>query len=368
MALVVVLAGGGTGGHIFPALALAEAIRKREPDAHVRFVGTARGLETRYVPAAGYALELVPSAAVTGRGVARGLLGLLVLARGTLGARRLLRDLDADLVIGVGGYASVPAVAAALTLGIPTALLEPNARPGRSNILLGRYARRVFVAFEDAVPFFPAGRALLTGRPVRAMPRALGRGNGGKLRLVVTGGSQGARAINRAVCAVLPRLVSIPGLEITHQTGAADLDETRAAYAAAGVHADVAAFFDDLPARFARAHLVVSRAGGTVAELCHVGVGSILVPYPFAADDHQLANARELERAGACVVVPDAELGGRFEGELIGLLIDAPRRTRMGEAALARAKPHAAEEIWAHCRTLLDLDTKSRAADRGGAR
>jgi UDP-N-acetylglucosamine--N-acetylmuramyl-(pentapeptide) pyrophosphoryl-undecaprenol N-acetylglucosamine transferase len=353
MALVVVLAGGGTGGHIFPALALAEAIRKREPEAHVRFVGTARGLETRYVPTAGYALDLVPSAAVTGRGVVRGLLGLLVLARGTLRARRLLRDLDADLVIGVGGYASVPAVAAALTLGIPTALLEPNARPGRSNRLLGRYAKRIFVAFEDAIPFFPSGRALLTGRPVRAMPRAMGRGNGGKLRLVVTGGSQGARAINRAVCAALPRLASVAGLEITHQTGAADLEECRAAYEAAGVHAELAAFFDDLPTRLARADLVVARAGSTVSELCQAGVASVLVPYPFAADDHQLANARELERAGACVVVPDAELGARFEAELLALLGDRERRTRMGESALRRAKPHAAEEIWAHCRSLL---------------
>jgi len=359
MALVVVLAGGGTGGHIFPALALAEAIRKREPDAHVRFVGTARGLETRYVPTAGYALDLVPSAAVTGRGVGRGLLGLLVLARGTLRARRLLRDLDADLVIGVGGYASVPAVAAALTLGIPTALLEPNARPGRSNRVLGRYAKRVFVAFEDAIPFFPPGRALLTGRPVRAMPRCLGK-NGGKIRVVVTGGSQGARAINRAVCAALPRLVAIPGLEITHQTGAADLEETRTAYALTGVHGDVAPFFDDLPARLARADLVVARAGSTVAELCQAGVASILVPYPFAADDHQLANAREIQRAGACVVVPDSELPERFERELIALLQDAPRRTRMGEAALARAKPHAAEEIWAQCRGLLGLPGGSR--------
>jgi UDP-N-acetylglucosamine--N-acetylmuramyl-(pentapeptide) pyrophosphoryl-undecaprenol N-acetylglucosamine transferase len=354
MALVVVLAGGGTGGHIFPALALAEAIRKREPDAHVRFVGTERGLEARVVPSAGYALDLVPSAQVAGKGVARGLLGLVVLARGALRARRLLRDLRADLVIGVGGYASVPAVAAALSLGIPTTLLEPNARPGRSNILLGRFAKRVFVAFEDAIPYFPAGRALLTGRPVRAMPRALGRGNGGKVRLVITGGSQGARGINRAVCAALPRLRAIPGLEITHQTGAPDLDETRAAYAASGVTAEVAAFFDDLPARFARAHLVVSRAGGTIAELCHVGVGSILIPLPTAADDHQLANARELARAGAAVVVQqNAEFESRFESELVGLLLDEPRRARMGEAALARAKPQAAEEIWAHCRALL---------------
>lgn len=360
MALVVVLAGGGTGGHIFPALALAEAIRKREPDAHVRFVGTTRGLETRYVPAAGYALDLVPSAAVTGRGLRRGVAGLFALARGIVQARRLLHDLEADLVIGVGGYASVPAVAAAVLLRIPTVLLEPNARPGRSNRVLGRFAKRAFVAFDDAVAYFPPGVAEVTGRPVRAMPRALGRGNGGRIRLLVTGGSQGARALNRAICAALPRLAAIEGLEITHQTGPADLEETRTAYAANNASGEVAAFFDDLPARIARADLVVARAGSTVAELCQAGVASLLVPYPYAADDHQMANARELERAGACAVVPEAELGVRFEAELVALLRDPARRARMGEAALRRARPNAADDIWTRCRQVLGMHGASR--------
>ncbi len=353
MALAVVLAGGGTGGHIFPALALAEAIRKAEPDSNVRFVGTARGLETRYVPAAGYPLDLVPSAQVTGRGIARGLAGMLTGIRGIAVARAQLRAQGADLVIGVGGYASVGAVAAALTLGIPTVLLEPNARPGRANRLLGRFARRVFVAFEDAIPFFPAGRAVLTGRPVRALPRAGLRAQDGVTRLLITGASQGARSVNRAIAAALPRLAEIPGLEITHQTGAAGLDETRAAYQGAAVRADVAAFFDDLPERMARADLVVARSGGTVAEICVAGVASVLVPYPFAADDHQMANARELERAGACVVVPDADAGEKLGAEVSALLRDPARRARMAEAALRRARPDAARDIWRLCTELV---------------
>ncbi|HTO70478.1 MAG TPA: undecaprenyldiphospho-muramoylpentapeptide beta-N-acetylglucosaminyltransferase [Myxococcota bacterium] len=353
MALAIVLAGGGTGGHIFPALALAEAIRKAEPDAQVRFVGTARGLETKYVPAAGYPLDLVPSAQVTGRGLLRGLGGMLTALRGIGVARAQLRARRADLVIGVGGYASVGAVAAALTLGIPTVLLEPNALPGRANRLLGRFARRVFVSFEDAMPYFPAGRAVLTGRPVRALPRAGARANDGVTRLVITGGSQGARSVNRAIAAALPRLAQIPGLAIAHQTGARDFEETQAAYASAGVRAEVAAFFDDMPERIAHADLVVARSGGTVAEICAAGVASVLVPYPFAADDHQMANARELERAGACAVVSDDQAQLRLGSLVVELLRDPAKRARMAEAALRRARPHAARDIWANCAELL---------------
>ena len=365
MALAVVLAGGGTGGHIFPALALAEAIRKAEPDASVRFVGTARGLETKYVPAAGYPLDLVPSAQVTGRGLARGLAGMVTGLRGIWIARAQLRAQRADLVIGVGGYASVGAVAAAVTLGIPTALLEPNAKPGRANRLLGRFAKRVFVAFEDAIPFFPPGRAVLTGRPVRALPRAA-RADDGVTRLLITGASQGARSVNRAICAALPRLAEIPRLEITHQTGAAGLDETRAAYQGTSLRADVAAFFDDLPERMARADLVVARSGGTVAEICVAGVASVLVPYPFAADDHQMANARELERAGACVVVPDAEAHALLGDAVVALLRDPARRARMAEAALRRARPDAARDIWRLCAELIAPERARRASDGRG--
>ncbi len=362
MALSVVLAGGGTGGHIFPALALADAIRAREPGARLRFIGTERGQETKLVPAAGYELELVPSTQILGRNPLRAAAGLLTVARGAWRARGLLREVAADLVIGVGGYASVPAVAAASLLGIPIVLLEPNARPGRANRLLGRVARRVFVQFEDAMAFFPDGLSELSGYPVREMPGRTGSTKDGGLELLVMGGSQGARSINRAINAALPRLAELDGFSIVHQTGALDLDEVRAAYAQAGLEAEIAPFFDDLHERMLRADLVVARAGAsTVAELCAAGVASILVPYPHAADDHQMANARELERDGAAVVIPDAEVSTRLADEITRLAADAEMRGRMAEAMAARGRPDAAGRIWSSCKMLLqELSGRSR--------
>ncbi len=354
MALSVVLAGGGTGGHIVPALALAETIRKQEPSARLCIVGTELGLETTLVPAAGFDLELVASRQLLGRGPLAQAAAIFAVARGTFQARALLRRVRADLVIGVGGYASVPTVLAARTLSVPSALLEPNAHPGRANRLLARFARAVFVQFEDAIAWFPAGRALLVGYPVREMPRSRGESADGRLQLVITGGSQGARSLNRAVCAALPRLPT-ERLRITHQTGAAHLDEVRAAYGLAGVEAEVAPFFVDLHERMARSDLLLARSGAsTCAEICAVGLASILVPYPYAADDHQSANARELERAGAAVWIPDAELETRLVSELTALVEDDARRARMARAALGRAQPDAALRIWATCAAWLE--------------
>jgi UDP-N-acetylglucosamine--N-acetylmuramyl-(pentapeptide) pyrophosphoryl-undecaprenol N-acetylglucosamine transferase len=350
MALVVVLAGGGSAGHVVPALALAEAILKADPETRVHFIGTPGGQEERLVPAAGHPLDVVPSRPVLGRSPLRMLGALVALVRGVWVARRLLRRMDAQLVIGAGGYASVPAVLAAVSCRIPTALLEPNARPGRANVLLGRFARRVCVQFEDARPWFPPGRALRLGFPVREIPRS--NGGTGELRVLVMGGSQGARTINRAWIAGLERLAGLRGLRITHQTGKLDYDEVRAAYEAAQLEADVAAFYDDMPSRLARTDLLVARAGAsTIAELCMAGVASILVPLPLA-DDHQLANARELERAGACVVVRNDQAAELLIDEVGRLCGDTVTRDRMAEAAAARAQPDAAARIWRSCREL----------------
>lgn len=352
MALVVVLAGGGSAGHVVPALALAEAILKADPETRLHFIGTPGGQEERLVPAAGHALEVVPSRPVIGRGPLRMLGAVFALARGVWVARGLLRRMGAQLVIGSGGFASVPAVLAAASCGIPTALIEPNARPGRANRLLGRFARRVCVQFEDALPWFPAGRAQRLGFPVREIPRSNGSSDG-RLRVLVMGGSQGARAINRAWIAGLPRLRELGGLEITHQTGALDHDEVRAAYAEAGVEADLAAFYDDMPTRLARADLAVARAGAsTIAELCMAGVAAVLVPLPLA-DDHQLANARELERAGACVVVRNDQAPERLIDAVLRLCGDVAARERMARAAASRAQPDAAARIWQSCRELV---------------
>jgi UDP-N-acetylglucosamine--N-acetylmuramyl-(pentapeptide) pyrophosphoryl-undecaprenol N-acetylglucosamine transferase len=348
--MTVVLAGGGTGGHVFPALALAETIRKREPEAQVRFVGTERGLEARIVRAAGYPLDLVPSRPVLGRGPAAKLGALWAIGRGAIAARRVLQRLRADVVLGMGGYASVPTVLAALWLGVPVGLLEPNARPGRANRWLGRFVRSVFVQFEEAEPWFPRGRARRTGLPVREVPRGARGPASGAVSLLVFGGSQGARSLNRALSGALDRLGERDGFRITHQTGEADLEDVRSAYAAAGVPAEIAPFFDDLTDRLGAADLVVSRAGAsTVAEICRAGVASVLVPYPYAADDHQMANARALERAGACRVVRDADVASELAPTIRDLARDPGALRRMGEAAARLAAPDAAERIWDAC-------------------
>jgi UDP-N-acetylglucosamine--N-acetylmuramyl-(pentapeptide) pyrophosphoryl-undecaprenol N-acetylglucosamine transferase len=353
MALVVVLAGGGTGGHIFPAIALADTIRKHQPDIQVHFIGTHRELEVTHVRAAGYRLESVPSRPVLGLGPLAALGSVFTLLRGVIAASAILRRLGVSLVIGIGGYASVPTVTAAALSRIPTALLEPNARPGRANRLLARFARALFVQFEEAFNYFPRDRTHLFGFPVRPIPQARRPSDGDQLvRLLVLGGSQGAHSINQAVTAMLDQLSEHQGLRVTHQTGSADYQEVQAAYQQSGVRAEIAPFFDDVLERLTQAALVVSRAGAsTVAELCVSGTPSILVPYPFAADDHQMANACELERVGASVVIPDAQLGERLASEIRALAQDAGRRRRMADAALKRAMPDAAERIWDMCRS-----------------
>jgi UDP-N-acetylglucosamine--N-acetylmuramyl-(pentapeptide) pyrophosphoryl-undecaprenol N-acetylglucosamine transferase len=348
MAVTVVLAGGGTGGHVFPALALADAIHAASPRVAIRFVGTARGLETRVVRAAGWPLDTVASRPVLGRGLREQVGALYALARGIGQSLALLRRVRADLVIGVGGYASAPAVLAAVLLRIPTALVNVDARPGLANRLLGRFARAVFLQFEETAAYFPPGRSLVVGVPIRAIPQAK-PGDPSQVRLLVFGGSQGSRVLNRAIAGALDQLGARDGFRITHQTGPSELEEVRAAYARAGVSAEIAPFFDDLPERIANADLVVARAGAvTCAELCLAGVASVLVPLPIA-QNHQMANARALEAAGACVVVPDAEAPARLATEIRNLARDPAARRRIAENAARRGRRDAAARIWAHC-------------------
>ncbi|MEE8557345.1 MAG: undecaprenyldiphospho-muramoylpentapeptide beta-N-acetylglucosaminyltransferase [Myxococcota bacterium] len=350
MAVTVVLAGGGTGGHVFPALALAEGIRKEEPSARVRFFGTEQGLEHRLVPQAGYEIDFVPSGPIAGKGPIGRLRGLASIARGTVMARGRLRHLDADLVVGVGGYASVPAVAAAASLGIPTALLEPNARAGRANRLLGRVARAIFVQFEEAASAFPSHKVHRVGAPVRTIPEHKPNASAQEVELLILGGSQGSRSINRSIVGALGELSEENRFRITHQTGERHLEEVRDAYRTAGVSAEVVPFLEDVPERLSRADLVVARSGAsTVSELCAAGVPSILVPYPFATDDHQMANARALSRVGAAVVVPDTVAPERLASEIRALALDVERRRAMGRAARQLASPDAARQIWRIC-------------------
>ncbi|HEY0840651.1 MAG TPA: undecaprenyldiphospho-muramoylpentapeptide beta-N-acetylglucosaminyltransferase, partial [Vulgatibacter sp.] len=268
----VVIAGGGTGGHLFPGIALAEEVVTRHPSNEVLFVGTARGLEARVVPQRGFPLELIDVTGVKGKGIGGLVGGLLKLPRAIVHCMRILRDSRADVVVGVGGYASFPMVVAAFLRGIPTAIQEQNALPGLTNRLLGRVADAVFIAFDEAARFFPARKTQNVGNPIRKalMENFLRpQERHERFRLLIFGGSQGAHAINVAATEAAALLAPMRDrLRILHQTGAADRQEVQAAYDAAGFDAEVVEFIDEMSQAYARSDLVICRAGATtLAEL-----------------------------------------------------------------------------------------------------
>jgi len=335
-ALRVLVMAGGTGGHVFPALAVAE--RLREQGAQVEWLGTRGGMEARLVPRRGFAFHALGVAGLRGRGAAGWLLAPLRVAAATWAALRLLARLRPAVVLGMGGYASGPGGLAAWLARRALVVHEQNAVPGLTNRILARLADRVLEAFPGSFP--PAARAEHTGNPVRAEIAALAepgqraRAPGAPLRLLVLGGSQGARALNEVVPAALGALAGRLAVEVRHQAGERTLAAARAAYARAGLAVEPLAFIDDMAASYGWADLAVCRAGAmTVAELAAAGVASVLVPFPHAVDDHQSANARHLSRAGAALLVPEAELA---PARLAALLEDlAGARERL--LAMARA-------------------------------
>lgn len=349
--MLFVMAGGGTGGHVVPLLAVARELRAM--GCSCLFIGTREGIESRLAPQEGFPLEWIPAAGFQRAGLRGRLSAAWRLPRALWRCLRLMRSLDPAAVLSMGGYVAAAPVAAAVLGRVPVVLMEPNAVPGLANRLAARFAAAALLGFEDALPWFPPGKAEVAGVPVREgffgvrwqPPRDV-------LRLLVTGGSRGSRALNRALLDSLPHFRE-SGLRvgITLQAGAAWADELGAALAGSGVDARAAAFLDDMPAAYAQAHLVVSRAGaGAVAELAAAGMPSILVPFPFAADDHQRRNAEAMRRAGAAVMLEESGLTGRSLFETVARLAGAPAELeRMSRAARALARPgaarHAAETL-----------------------
>lgn len=351
----VLFVAGGTGGHVFPALSLARALLRQKPGATIAFVGTPRGMETELVPAAGFTLKLMNVEGVKGKGTLQRLKSVLLVPRAILQANRILADFAPDAVVGIGGYASGPVLFLAATKGILTAILEPNAVPGFSNRALGRFVRRIFVAFPIAQLWFGKDKAKFTGNPIReeilaVQPPTFGAPN---LRVLVFGGSQGAHRINQAVCDML-RLMGPEAKRFSfiHQTGKSDVDPVREAYRKQGVDADVRAFIDDMAAAYAASDLVIARSGSSVLEIAACGRPSILVPYPYAADDHQLANARVLEQKGAAIVIDDRELSGEKLWNALRGILGADERRAMGARALELRRADAATDI---VRDVVDL-------------
>jgi UDP-N-acetylglucosamine--N-acetylmuramyl-(pentapeptide) pyrophosphoryl-undecaprenol N-acetylglucosamine transferase len=347
----VLIAGGGTGGHVFPGIALAEEVVGRHPENDAVFVGTARGLEATVVPAAGYPIELIEVKGLKGKGLAGAAGNLALVPLALLRSMAILRKWRPDVVIGVGGYASGPVVLAARLLGIPTAVQEQNAAAGLTNRILGRIVRTVFTAFPEAARSFPRRKVLQLGNPIRrglldnfmrpTTPHD-------RPHLLVFGGSQGAHALNMRLVEALPHLADLKDrLTITHQTGVKDREAVEKGYAATGFAPDVREFITDMSAAYAKADLVVCRAGATtLAELTVCQKPSILVPFPFAADNHQVVNARSLVEAGAAVMIEERELTGeRLAGEIRAILTDDPRRKQMARAASRLGAPQAAREI-----------------------
>jgi UDP-N-acetylglucosamine--N-acetylmuramyl-(pentapeptide) pyrophosphoryl-undecaprenol N-acetylglucosamine transferase len=342
-----ILAGGGTGGHVIPALAIAQDIQKRY-GADVLFIGTARGMENRLVPAAGFPLRLVQVGALNQVSLQTRLKTLFDLPRAVWDARHMLDEFRPDIVIGVGGYASGPSMLAAILRGIPTLAFEPNVVPGFANRIIARWVSGAAVHFEETARYFR--NAEVTGVPVRqAFFEIAGKAVAhDKPTLLVFGGSQGAHAINQAMIQCLPELVKqVPNLHIIHQTGERDYNAVTAAYQHAGEFAEVQPFISDMPAYFARADLLLCRSGAsTVAEITAAGKPAVFVPFPRAADDHQRVNAQALERAGAAVVAEETRLERVWLADTIGALLGDPGRLRrMSEAARSLAHPNAARDI-----------------------
>ena len=343
----VLFAGGGTGGHLFAALAVAEELRRRA--AHeILFVGTDRGLEARAVPAAGFELRTVHAKALKGIRLGRQLAHLLLLPRSLLEAALILRKFRPQVVVGTGGYSSGPVLLVAAVAETPTLLIEPNSVPGFTNRLLALGVSRAVIGFEAAERYF-GGKAVLTGNPVRPVFFDVGsRERSSPRAILIMGGSQGSEAINRAVVQALPMLRErISSAEFYHQTGEKDYNGVREAYARQGLSATVFPFTANLAEIFAKIDLVIARAGAiTVAELAASGKASLLVPFPAATDNHQMENARAMERVGAAKVLPQSELNGeRMAGEIVGLLGDPAQLDRMEAAARTLARPDAVRHI-----------------------
>lgn len=360
----VLLAGGGTGGHVFPLIALADAIAQLAPDVPLRFVGTEKGLEARVVRERGWELETLDVEPLKGRSILAGVRGGMIAGAAVVKAIALVARVKPRLCVSIGGYAAGPIGLACATLNVPLVLLEPNRVAGVTQRLLAPLAKRIYVAFPEAITN-KKGRAL--GIPLRrGFSPSPSRRNGGPLNVLITGGSQGAEWINQNLPLAMAKVQG--ELRVVHQAGRGRADEVRARY---GERRDVEVieFIDDVPSRLSAAHVVVARAGAlTLAEICAIGRPSILIPYPFAADDHQAANAQALAEAGAAIAMRQSEWSVDKLAEAISSLAnDEPRRARMADVARGRGVPDAADAI---ARDLIDFihpAEKSAASQRGAA-
>ncbi len=365
----VVIAGGGTGGHLFPGIAIAEEIRSRAPDCRVLFISRGNDFERTALARAGFPLAAIAIEGIKGRGLWNQVRALLRLPGAVLAASALLGAARPEIVIGLGSYAAGPVVMAAWLRRVPVGLCEQNTLPGITNRALARLADRIYTSFEQTAGGFDPRKVLWTGNPlrmeiVRASETAGRRVPGGgrePFSVLILGGSQGARAINRGVCEAIAHLAPCERFAFVHQTGAADAEAVAAAYRTAGISARVQAFFDDMAARYLASDLIVCRAGATtVAEITALGKPAIFIPFPHAADDHQRRNAERLVQAGAAEMILETELTGERLAARIAHFAAHPEELKaLAARAAALGRPDAARRIVDDC---FQLASARRAA------
>ena len=359
--LRILVAAGGTGGHLYPGIAVARCFQDVHPNADIAFLGRRGGLEEHLVPKEGYPLHTVNVRSLQGRTKLAQLQSLGVLMIGTSQALRLLRRWHPHLVIGAGGYVMAPALLAAALLRLPRVIMEQNLIPGLTVRVLARYAQRVFTSFPESQEFLAQPQVVCTGTPIRpeiaAQVSDTARNESNRLNVLVVGGSQGAHRLNQAMIEAIPLLAAHrERVQFVHQTGEFDLTSVAKAYESSGVQGEVHAFLHDMPKRYNWAHLVLSRAGAsTLAELTACGKPAILVPYPHAADDHQRHNALALQNHGAAHVILDAELTGeRIYESLRRYILDPARLNEPATQSRRLGRPHAARDIVNTCLEMLD--------------
>jgi UDP-N-acetylglucosamine--N-acetylmuramyl-(pentapeptide) pyrophosphoryl-undecaprenol N-acetylglucosamine transferase len=347
MKMKVMIAAGGTGGHIYPGIAVANEILRRDPSSEVLFVGTARGLETKIVPENGFQLALIHSVGLKNVGIKGKIKGLMTLPRSFVEARRLLREFRPTVVVGAGGYVSGPVLMMAVVMGIPTLVMDSNALPGFTNRRLAKFIDRAALTFQEALPFF-GKKGTVTGNPVRkeffdVKPKE----HNGTTSVLIFGGSQGARAINNAMIGALNDLNgNRESMHVVHQTGEADFDRVRSAYTSQGWEtADVRPYISDIMTEFERADVLICRAGATTcAEIAAAGKAAIMIPLPTAADDHQRKNAEAMQNAGAAKMIIQDDLSPELLARTLTDLANSPESiTGMEKAAKKLAREDAAE-------------------------
>ncbi|MDA2917956.1 undecaprenyldiphospho-muramoylpentapeptide beta-N-acetylglucosaminyltransferase [Desulfobacterota bacterium AH_259_B03_O07] len=343
----IIIAGGGTGGHIYPAISIADEIRRRNPDNEILFVCTKNGFGSEKILNEGYKLEYISSSGIVGKGLMDSILGTTSAIKGVFDSFRVIIKFKPNVVIGVGGYVSGPVVIATCLLFIPAVICEQNSVPGLTNRILARFSKRVFAAFDESIKYFPRVKTRVLGNPIRNQILAVNKATNIRdgLIVLVFGGSQGAHKLNISV----PKAFGILGrkdINIIHQTGNHDIQDVKKRYEWYGIEAEVIPFIEDMASVYNDADLVIGRAGaGTIAEITALGKPSILVPYPFSAYNHQFENAKVLERAGAAIVIEDKDAFPERIVEALSKLLTKDKLNEMRIQAKRLGKPQAAKNI-----------------------